>query len=73
LTVLGFPKTSNIHGVTINHIPSLYFVLERGGQIELVANLKEIFVRVTPPLVNEYCQVFFYFVLEHVMRRAGQV
>jgi hypothetical protein len=48
-------------------------VLERGGQIELVANLKELFVRVTPPLVNEYCQGFFYFVLEHVMRRACQV
>jgi hypothetical protein len=36
-------------------------VLERGGQIERVANLKEIFVRVAPPLVNEYCQVCFKF------------
>lgn len=36
-------------------------MLERGGQIELVANLKEIFVRVTPALVNEYCQVFLQF------------
>ena len=33
-------------------------VLERGGQIELVANLKEIFVLVIPPLVNEYCRFF---------------
>ena len=37
------------------------------------SEFEEIFVRVTPPLVNEYCQVFFNFVLEQVMRRACQV